>query len=242
MLGNAESAPGAADRDGPQLHILKNVFLGSSQAGASAIDTRIKRAYNPAVNFDKMYPYDRARAEALLDEAGFKRGADGTRFALRLSFDPCRGEYTSWAQAAQRSWQAAGIKVILEGAERPVVLKKVNADYNFDATMQNYSTSGDPALGISRAYHSSSIKQGTNFNNASGYSNPQVDELFDKGRDAADQAGRAKFTFQVQELLARDLPTLVVHQQAQLGAASERLGDMWQAAPYQWRHRAWMKK
>ncbi|MCX7160344.1 MAG: ABC transporter substrate-binding protein, partial [Proteobacteria bacterium] len=131
-------------------YILKNVFLGSGQAGTSAIDTRIPWAYNPAVSFEKMYPHDKAKAEALLDEAGFKKGPDGTRFTLRLSFDPGRGEYTSWAQAIQRFWQAAGVKVTLEGAERPVVLKKVYADYDFDATLQNYSTSGDPALGISR--------------------------------------------------------------------------------------------
>ena len=130
----------------------------------------------------------------------------------------------------------------LEGAERPVVLKKVYADYDFDATLQNYSTSGDPALGISRAYHSASIKKGTNFNNASGYSNPQVDELFDKGRDAPDQASRAKHYFQVQEILARDQPTLVVHQQAQMGAAAENLRGMWQAAAYQWWNRAWLRK
>ena len=80
--------------------------------------------------------------------------------------------------------QAAGIKTVLEGAERPVVLKRVYADYDFDATLQNYSTSGDPALGIARAYTSEAIHQGQTFNNASGYSNREVDALFDQGRDA----------------------------------------------------------
>jgi peptide/nickel transport system substrate-binding protein len=223
-------------------YIQKNVFLGTGQPGMGPFDSRIPWSYNPSTNYEKLYPHDRAKAEALLDEAGFKKGADGTRFTLRLSFDPGRGEYTSWAQATQRFWQAVGVKVVLEGAERPVVLKKVYADYDFDATMQNYSTSGDPALGIVRTFQTASIKQGTNFNNASGYSNPQVDELLDKGRDAADQAGRAKFYFQAQEILARDLPTLTVHQQAQMGAASENLGGMWQAAAYQWWNRAWLKK
>ena len=44
------------------------------------------------------------------------------------------------------------------------------------------------------------------------------------------------------EILARDLPTLLVHQQAQVGAASTRLQDMWQASVYQWWHRVWVKK
>jgi peptide/nickel transport system substrate-binding protein len=72
-----------------------------------------------------MYAYDPKRATALLDEAGVKPAADGTRFTLRLSFDAGRPEYTALAQALQRYWQAVGIKVVLEGAERPVVLKKV---------------------------------------------------------------------------------------------------------------------
>ena len=218
------------------------MFLGSGQVGKSAFDTRLGWSYNPNVDFDKLYPYSAERAKQLLDEAGVKPGPDGTRFTLRLSFDTARGEYTSWAQALQRFWQAAGIKVVLEGAERPVVLKRVYSDYDFDATLQNYSTAGDPAIGVARAYHSASIKQGTTFNNASGYSNPEVDALFDKGRDAATQEGRKEAYWKVQEILARDVPTLLVHQQAQVGAASTRLQDMWQASVYQWWHRVWVKK
>jgi peptide/nickel transport system substrate-binding protein len=39
--------------------------------------TPVTFGYNPAV--EKMYPYDPKRAEALLDEAGWKKGADGMR-------------------------------------------------------------------------------------------------------------------------------------------------------------------
>jgi len=95
--------------------------------------------------------------------------------------------------------------------------------YDFDATLQNYSTSGDPALGISRTYNTEAIKQGQSFNNASGYSNPQVDALFDKGRDGASEAERATHYFSVQEVLARDVPVLTIHQQAQIGVSSVQL-------------------
>ena len=172
-------------------------------------------AANPAVGWSQEEPEYGSVAERLDMSKSLPRVYNQLR-ALRGKY----GTSGEWAQAIQRFWQEAGVKVSLEGAERPVVLKKVYADYDFDATLQNYSTSGDPALGIVRTFQTASIKQGTNFNNASGYSNPQVDELLDKGRDAADQAGRAKFYFQAQEIIARDLPTLTVHQQAQMGAAS----------------------
>ncbi len=221
-------------------YVLRYVFLGTGQSGKSIMDTRLGWPYNPAVDYDKLYPYDPSRAAALLDEAGLPAGADGTRFTLRLSFDTGRAEYTALAQALQRFWLAVGIKTVLEGAERPVVLKRVYADYDFDATLQNYSTAGDPALGVSRAYTSEAIRQGQNFNNASGYSNAEVDALFDKGRDAASQQERARYYFKVQEVLARDLPVLTIHQQAQIGVSRVELHNQWKAAVYQWWQEIWL--
>jgi peptide/nickel transport system substrate-binding protein len=223
-------------------YIHKNVFYDTGGVAHAAIDTRIPWAYDPAVDYEKMYGFDPGRAAKLLDEAGLKPGADGVRFSLRLSFDTGRPEYTSWAQAIQRYWQTIGVKAVLEGAERPVVLKRVYADYDFDVTLQNYTTSGDPALGISRIYATESINKGSTFNNASGYSNPEVDELFAKGRDAATEAERAKFYFKVQEILARDLPTLTIHQQAEIDAASAKLRGLWHGANYMWWDDVWLEQ
>src|SRR5579875_3768460 len=227
----------ALDRD----YIHKNVFYGIGSIAVSPIDTRIKWAYNPAVNYEKMYPYDPARAKATLDEAGVKPGADGTRFTISLLFDTGRPEYVQWAQAIQRFWQAIGVKVALEGAERPVILKRVYTDYDFGATLQNDTTAGDPALGVSRIYTTESIRKGSTFNNASQYSNPAVDELFDKGRTAPTEAERAKYYYEVQTILARDLPTLTIHQQAEIDAASSRLQDLWRGANYLWWDDVWVK-
>jgi peptide/nickel transport system substrate-binding protein len=123
-----------------------------------------------------------------------------------------------------------------------VVLKRVYADYDFDVTLQNYTTSGDPALGISRIYATESINKGSTFNNASGYSNPDVDELFAKGRDAPTEPERAKFYFKVQEILARDLPTLTIHQQAEIDAASAKLRGLWHGANYMWWDDVWLEQ
>jgi peptide/nickel transport system substrate-binding protein len=223
-------------------YIHKNVFYDTGSVAHGPIDTRIPWAYNPAVDYEKMYAYDPARAAKLLDDVGLKPGADGVRFQLRLIFDAGRPEYTPWAQAVQRYWQAIGVKVVLEGAERPIVLKRVFSDYDFDVALQNYTTSGDPALGISRIYATESIKQGTTFNNASGYSNPEVDDLFAKGRDAPTEAERAKLYFKVQEILARDLPTLTIHQQAEIDVASAKLRGMWHGANYMWWDDAWLQQ
>jgi len=225
----------AVDRE----FIHQKVYYGLGGVPLSSFDTRLW-AYNKAVNYQQMYAYNPDKARKMLDDAGLKPNADGIRMTMRLVFETGKPEWLPAAQALQRFWQAVGVKVVLEGAERPVVLKRVYSDYDFDATLQTYTTLGDPALGIARTYVTSSIKQGTTFNNASQYSNPEIDKLFDAGRDAHLQADRQKAYDQIQEILARDLPVLNLHQQPQFAIASTRLQGLWQAANQQWWGSVWM--
>jgi peptide/nickel transport system substrate-binding protein len=227
----------AMDRD----FLHKNVFFGLGGVPKSAFDTRLW-AYDPAIDYQKMFPYDTAKAAKMLDDAGATVGPDGTRFTIRLLFETGKPEWLQAAQALQRMWQAVGVKVELQGAERPVILKRVYSDYDFDATLQTYTTLGDPALGIARTYVTESIKQGQTFNNASQYSNPEIDKLFDQGRDAHDQAERKRVYAQIQEILARDMPVLNLHQQPQYAVATTRLHNMWQAANQQWWGSVWISQ
>ena len=220
--------------------IHDKVYYNLGGVPQSAFDTRLW-AYNKAISYDKMYPFDPARARKMLDDAGLKPGADGNRMTMRLLFETGRPEWLPAAQALQRFWQAVGVKVVLEGAERPVILKRVYSDYDFEATLQTYTTLGDPALGIARTYVSESIVKGTTFNNASQYSNPEIDRLFNAGRDAHLQADRQRAYDRIQEILAKDLPVLNLHQQPQFAVASTRLQGLWQAANQQWWGSVWMK-
>ena len=61
-------------------------------------------------------------------------------------------EYTSFGQAIQRYWEAIGVKAVLEGAS---VRRCSSASMPISistADLADYTTSGDPALGISRVY------------------------------------------------------------------------------------------
>jgi peptide/nickel transport system substrate-binding protein len=220
--------------------IHDKVYYGLGSIPKSSFDTRLW-AYDKAVDYQTMYPFDPAKAKQMLDAAGLKPGADGTRFTIRLLFETAKPEWLPAAQALQSFWQAVGVKVVLEGAERPVILKRVYSDYDFDATLQTYSTLGDPALGIARTYVTESIAKGTTFNNVSQYSNPEIDKLFDAGRDASVQSERQRNYDRIQVILAKDLPVLNLHQQPQFAVASSRLQGLWQAANQQWWGSVWMK-
>jgi len=228
----------AIDRD----YLLRAVFDGLGNAGTSAIDSRMTWAYNPAVDYQKIYPYDPARAKQLLDEAGARPGAGGWRFTVRLTFDSTRSDYVSLAQAIQNYWQAVGVQVVLDGAERQVELNRVYQDWNFDATLQAYSTGGDPALGISRLYVTSAIQKRP-FVNASGYSSTQVDILFAQGALNTTQPARARYYRQAQAVLARDLPTLVIEEEKEYDVASKRVHNgLWQGlAGYEYWDGVWLE-
>jgi peptide/nickel transport system substrate-binding protein len=228
----------ATDRE----FIHKNVDYSLGRIAVSCIDSRMKWALNPAVDYNKLYPFDPAKAKAMLDEAGLKPGPDGTRFQVRFVFRAQRAEEAQMAQIVQRNWQAIGVKVALDQTEGAAFDQKVFKDYDFDATVLNYSTGGDPALGISRIYASESINPAAIYNNVSRYSNPDVDALWAKGRDAPTQAGRAEAYFKVQELIAQDLPTLTIHEQAQIDVARVEVKDLFLAAHYPWWGSIWMAK
>jgi len=227
----------AIDRE----YVLRAVFEGLGNVGVSAIDSRLKWAYDPAVNYQKMYPYDPARAKQLLDEAGLKPGAGGWRLTVHLIFDSTRSDYVSLAQAVQNYWQAVGVQVVLDGAERQVELQRVYHDWDFDATVQAYSSGGDPAVGVARLYVTSAIQK-VPFVNASGYSNSTVDALFRKGTLATTQAERATYYRQVQAVLARDLPTLVIEEEKEFDVASTRVHDgLWRGTDgYEWWDGVWL--
>jgi peptide/nickel transport system substrate-binding protein len=220
--------------------IVKTIFYDLGQPAQSAIDTRLW-AHDPTVSYDKTYPFNPDRAKKLLDEAGLPVGADGTRFALRLVYDPGRPEYTPLAQALQRFWGAVGIKVAMEPSERAVMLKRVFTDYDYDVTLQNYTTSGDPALGIARLYVTDSIKSGQTFNNASRYSNPEVDAYFAQGRDGTSREARIEAYKKVQHILLEELPTIPYYQQAQMEASTSKLRGL-DKGMYTWWGSIWLAR
>jgi peptide/nickel transport system substrate-binding protein len=212
----------ATDRE----YIKKVVYQNLGAVMKSAINTNLGWAYNPAVDLAKMYPFDLRRAAAMLDEAGAKAGADGKRFDVRLVYDSTDPSNGALAQVLQSTWGKIGVKVIFEGSTRNVELKQVYTDWNFDATLQAYSTSGDPALGVARLYVSSAIKKAP-FVNASGYSNPEIDKLFDEGANGTTLNERGEAYKKAQVILARDLPVFPMWQTALINVASKKVQGPW---------------
>ncbi len=212
----------AIDRD----YIFKNAFFEVGQVGTAPFTTEIAWAANPDIDYRKMYPFDVAKANAMLDEAGLKRGPDGKRFSTTISiFSNQYPEFQQVAAAMRSMWQAVGVEASTEALEDATMIKKVFTDMDFDTTVQTYTSYSDPALGVARTWSTAVI--GKSYGNPSAYSNPLVDELFAKGEGATDFAERGPFYKQAQAIVAEDLPVFTLRQYKENDAASKRLRGVW---------------
>ena len=66
------------------------------------------------------YGYDPERAERLLDEAGYPRGADGIRFKTTLLIDDNRGD-VEYTQVAKDYWAQIGVDVEMSLTDVPTL-------------------------------------------------------------------------------------------------------------------------
>jgi peptide/nickel transport system substrate-binding protein len=191
-------------------------YFGLSKPGISPIPSTLGWAHNPKV---PLYPHDVPKAAALLDEAGYK-GPE--RMALRLAYDPANSAVNKAAEIVAQQLRAVGINVRQTPMERSLMLEKVFKQYEFDLYVHNYTTYGDPAIGVTRAYDCDNIRPAP-FVNVARYCNPKVDELFDLAATATTRADRAKHYAAAQEIIVRELPTIPLLEYGDTNVARPRV-------------------
>ena len=134
------------------------------------------------------------------------------------------------------------MKVDITGVERTVMFKKLYGDYDYGAALRTYDTGGDPAAGVARLYTTDSIDPSRRFNNASQYSNPEVDALFIKGQDASTVEERGKYYGEAAQILAKDLPVLNYHERAYISARNSRVKNVDLTGYFLWWDQVWVSE
>jgi len=176
----------------------------------SPIPQLLRDFYNPNV---KKYEYNPAKANKLLDEAGYPRAADGIRFRINLTYNS--GHHTEKpGQIIKPMLREVGIDVDLVAMERAVLYDKVFAKYDYDMFITAGSTSGDPDIGIARFYRTKDIRPVV-YVNVARYSNPEVDRLFDEAASTMDLKKRARAYYRIQEILTEELPYIWIYEKAE---------------------------
>jgi peptide/nickel transport system substrate-binding protein len=205
--------------------LLKSLYSGVGTVGTEPIDTRLKWAVDSKVNYSTMYPFNISKANSLLDSAGYPKGSNGSRFTLDFVVSASHPPYIAAGQAMQQWFQQIGVNLKLESLDDQAATTRIFTDGNFDLTIQGYTTRNDPALGIVREFTSGRINKA--FGNASGYSNPTVDSLASQGQSQSTQKERAKYYDQMQEIIAQDLPVMLLLQRVDFDASTKKLQGVW---------------
>ena len=186
-------------------NLARAVWYGSGRAATSPIPHQAGdlRLANPPA-----YPYDPKKAEALLESAGYKRGADNFRLKLSLDWIPLGEANLHAAEFIKQSLQKVGIETTIVSSDLPTYLKRVYTDYAFDLNLFLYAPIFDPSMGLQRFYWSKAARKGSPFVNASNYSNPAMDKVLEAAAVETDEAKRKELYHEFQKIAMTDLPVL----------------------------------
>ncbi len=150
------------------------------------------------------YDVDLAKANQLLDAAGYNKGSDGMRFGLSIDYGwPAMKPYAEYMKPQLKK---IGIDVtVRSSADFPTWAKRIST-WDFDMTMDNVFNWGDPVIGVHRTYSSDNIKEGVIWSNTQQYSNDRVDAIMEEAGATNDPAKRTALYAELQQILADELP------------------------------------
>jgi len=153
------------------------------------------------------WPHDPAAAQALLAEAGFKKGADGVllRGKERFAFDLLLGAGSStqrqMAEFTQQAYRKAGIEMTLRPMEWAVFSSKVD-EGDYQACMLAWSL--DPNPDLAPNFHSSQTPPAGL--NSAFYRSAQADALMDELKTTFDRDKAKELYRQLQRVIHEDEP------------------------------------
>lgn len=199
--------------------VLDTVFLGYAALATGPIPANDPVFYTPDVT---TYAFDVEAANALLDEAGYPRGADGTRFALRLLPAPYFNETRQFGDYLRQALAAVGIDATIVANDSAGHQAAVYTDHEFDLAVAPPVFRADPAISTTNLVRSG-IPAGVTFSNQGGYVNPELDALIDKALTTLDPVARVDLYKQFQQIVTADLPLINVVDWSFTSVASDRV-------------------
>ena len=195
--------------------IVQYLLRGQARPASSLLPPN-SWAFDPNI---PQYDFDPARAEQLLESAGYHRGADGMR--LHLTLKTSTDESTRlMSEAIADQWKRVGVALelrplefatfytdITRGSFQMYALRWVGANNDPDIFEFVFSSKKMPPAGANRGH----------------YANPLLDVLLQEEHVEMDQEKRRVLLSQVQKIVAEDEPYINLWYVANVCVHSDRL-------------------
>ncbi|WP_434724080.1 ABC transporter substrate-binding protein [Mesorhizobium sp. RIZ17] len=208
----------AIDKD----FVVKTIFFGYAATATGPVPKNDPQFYTADV---PTYPFDVTKANALLDEAGYKRADDGKRFALKLLPAPYFNETKQFGDYLRQALAAIGIDAEIVNNDSAAHIKAVYTDHAFDLAVGPPVFRGDPAISTTILVQSG-IPDGVPFSNQGGYKNADLDALITKASETLDASARTELYKEFQKKVAADLPLINVAEWSFISVARDTVGNI----------------
>ncbi|MEQ8321814.1 MAG: peptide ABC transporter substrate-binding protein [Rhodospirillales bacterium] len=181
------------------------------------------------------YVHDPARADALLNDAGWTRGANGMR--VNAAGEPLRFEIMTTAgnrtrelveQVLQSQWKEQGIDIRIRNEPARVFFGETVSKRKFSA-MAMFAWISSPESVPRTTLHSEEIPTEANSwsgQNYTGFSNPEMDALLEQIELELDREKRRELWQRLQHIYATELPALPLYFRANSFILPKWLGDI----------------
>jgi peptide/nickel transport system substrate-binding protein len=175
------------------------------------------------------YAFDPEKSKQLLDEAGWKVGADGIRVKdgqrlhLRLIY-PNTGNQVRirTAPVVQEMLKKVGIEVELVGLDWTSMNQKVNEEYDFDMYFIGWDPGSSDPDQTGLWDKASAVPGGYN---ASRWYTDKSEQLLAEGRKTADIEKRMEIYAEWQKHWAEESPALILYAETQIMVYNKKVGN-----------------
>jgi peptide/nickel transport system substrate-binding protein len=191
--------------------IIDVVLLGFGTPGTALLPDGLGLWYNTTL---KDYEYDVAKANQILDDAGYadtdtdgvRELPDGSRpLTFRINWPSDSIESPRIAELLSEMWGEAGVKLEAQALDPDTLTSVCCPAFDFDVILWGWGSDPDPNLLLS-VMTTDEIPTGSS---ETGYSNPEFDELYYQQASERDLNTRKELVWKMQQIVFDDVVYII---------------------------------
>lgn len=220
--------------------MIKSILFGEG-SNATGVEPPTSWAYDP--NAKPQYAYNPAKANQILDAAGWTKGSDGMRskngtpLAFTLHYPSGVLTLTNISQVVQQNWKAIGVNMTPVAIQFTQLVTELTDTRDYDIILVGFNFTNDPDQ--SQLFSSSGTAVG-GFNGMD-FTNSEIDKLLNEGTQTLNKQKRIEIYKQYQNLMQELVPIHLLYFSKQAYGTLSSVHGM-QLNTFQQYARPWMNK